>query len=107
LKPLVAVLRTGEGIGMPKVVVFDQTGPADVLRVAELPQQEPWENEVACALTRSGLTGELWRAPRSWVERTYTNLIYFNEVDKGGHFAAWEQPELFASEVRAAFRSLR
>jgi pimeloyl-ACP methyl ester carboxylesterase len=41
------------------------------------------------------------------VERTYTNLIYFNEVDKGGHFAAWEQPELFASEVRAAFRSLR
>ena len=51
--------------------------------------------------------GELWRAPRSWVERTYPNLIYFNEVDKGGHFAAWEQPELFAAEVRAAFRSLR
>ncbi len=51
--------------------------------------------------------GELWRAPRSWVERTYPNLIYFNEIDKGGHFAAWEQPELFAAEVRAAFRSLR
>jgi pimeloyl-ACP methyl ester carboxylesterase len=51
--------------------------------------------------------GELWRAPRSWVEKTYPNLIYFNEVDKGGHFAAWEQPELFVSEVRAAFRSLR
>jgi pimeloyl-ACP methyl ester carboxylesterase len=50
---------------------------------------------------------ELWRAPRSWVERTFPNLIYFNEVEKGGHFAAWEQPELFASEVRAAFRSLR
>jgi pimeloyl-ACP methyl ester carboxylesterase len=51
--------------------------------------------------------GELWRAPRSWVLRTYPNLIDFNEVDKGGHFAAWEQPELFAAEVRAAFRSLR
>jgi len=51
--------------------------------------------------------GELWRAPRSWVERTYPNIIYFNEVEKGGHFAAWEQPELFAAEVRAAFRSLR
>jgi pimeloyl-ACP methyl ester carboxylesterase len=51
--------------------------------------------------------GELWRAPRTWVEKTYTNLIYFNQVDKGGHFAAWEQPEVFASEVRAAFRTLR
>jgi pimeloyl-ACP methyl ester carboxylesterase len=51
--------------------------------------------------------GEIWRTPRSWVERNYPNLIYFNEVDKGGHFAAWEEPELFSSEVRAAFRSLR
>ena len=51
--------------------------------------------------------GEIWRTPRSWVEASYPNLIYFNEVDKGGHFAAWEEPELFASEVRAAFRSLR
>ncbi len=50
---------------------------------------------------------ETWQAPRSWVERAYHNLIYFNEVDRGGHFAAWEQPELFASELRAAFRSLR
>ena len=51
--------------------------------------------------------GEIYRAPRSWVERSYPNLIYFNEVDKGGHFAAWEQPELFSSEIRAAFRPLR
>jgi len=51
--------------------------------------------------------GEIYRAPRSWVERAYHTLIYFNEVDKGGHFAAWEEPELFATEVRAAFRSLR
>jgi len=52
--------------------------------------------------------GEIWRTPRSWVEKAYPNVdIYFNEVDKGGHFAAWEEPELFASEVRATFRSLR
>ena len=46
-------------------------------------------------------------APRSWVEKAYPNLTYFNEVDKGGHFAAWEEPELFSEEVREAFRSLR
>jgi pimeloyl-ACP methyl ester carboxylesterase len=50
--------------------------------------------------------GEIYRAPKSWAERAYHKLIYFNEVDKGGHFAAWEQPELFATEIRAAFRSL-
>src|SRR6185295_3093017 len=46
--------------------------------------------------------GELYRAPRTWVEKTYPNLIYFHEAEKGGHFAAWEQPQLFAQEVRAA-----
>ena len=51
--------------------------------------------------------GEIWRTPRSWVEASYPNVIYFNEVDKGGHFAAWEEPELFATELRAAFSSLR
>jgi pimeloyl-ACP methyl ester carboxylesterase len=51
--------------------------------------------------------GEIFRAPRSWVEKAYPNLSYFNEVGKGGHFAAWEEPELFATEIRAAFRPLR
>ena len=51
--------------------------------------------------------GEIWKTPRSWVEAAYPNVIYFNEVDKGGHFAAWEEPELFSTEIRAAFRSLR
>jgi len=51
--------------------------------------------------------GEIYRAPRSWTERAYPNLIYFHEVDKGGHFAAWEQPKLFAEELRAAFKTLR
>jgi pimeloyl-ACP methyl ester carboxylesterase len=51
--------------------------------------------------------GEIWRTPRSWVEKAYPNVIYFNEVDKGGHFAAWEEPQLFTEELRAAFTSLR
>ncbi len=50
---------------------------------------------------------ELYPAPRSWAEKAYPKLIHFNTVDRGGHFAAWEQPELFSKEVRAAFRSLR
>jgi pimeloyl-ACP methyl ester carboxylesterase len=51
--------------------------------------------------------GEIVATPRSWVEQAYPTLVYFNKVDRGGHFAAWEEPELFATEVRAAFRSLR
>jgi pimeloyl-ACP methyl ester carboxylesterase len=51
--------------------------------------------------------GEIYPAPRSWAEKSFRNLIYFNEVDRGGHFAAWEQPQLLASELRAAFRPLR
>jgi pimeloyl-ACP methyl ester carboxylesterase len=50
---------------------------------------------------------EIYRAPRRWAEQAYPNLVYFNEVERGGHFAAWEEPRLFASELRAAFRSLR
>jgi pimeloyl-ACP methyl ester carboxylesterase len=51
--------------------------------------------------------GELWAAPRSWAEAVYPGLAYFNQVDRGGHFPAWEEPGLFAAELRAAFRSLR
>ncbi len=51
--------------------------------------------------------GEIWQTPRSWVEKLYPNVVYFNEVDRGGHFAAWEQPQLFSEEVRAAFKPLR
>ena len=51
--------------------------------------------------------GEQYQAPRSWAEQAYPNLIHFNEVERGGHFAAWEEPEIFTSELRSAFRSLR
>ena len=74
-----------------------------------------WESEfnlynaanVAIPAAVSVFPGENYQAPRNWAERAYHNLIYYNEVDKGGHYAAWEQPDLFSAEVRAAFRSLR
>jgi pimeloyl-ACP methyl ester carboxylesterase len=62
---------------------------------------------VSIAVAVTVFPGEQYQAPRSWAEQAYPNLIYFNEVDKGGHFAAWEQPQLFTEELRAAFRSLR
>jgi pimeloyl-ACP methyl ester carboxylesterase len=79
-----------------------------------------WENGRAAALAADqtpadvslpvGFTtfpDEIYAAPRSWIEKAYPNLTYFNEADNGGHFAAWEQPQIFSEEVRAAFRSLR
>ena len=62
---------------------------------------------VSIPVAVSVFPGEQYHAPRSWTEKAYPNLIYFNEVDKGGHFAAWEQPQLFSEELRAGFRSLR
>lgn len=67
--------------------------------------QKTTEIKVPVAITV--FPGEIYRAPRAWAEKAYPTLIYFNEVDKGGHFAAWEEPELFSAEMRAAFRSLR
>jgi pimeloyl-ACP methyl ester carboxylesterase len=74
-----------------------------------------WDNKfgffdpknVAIPAGVSVFPGELYQAPRSWAEQCYSNLIYYNEVDKGGHFAAWEQPQLLAEELRAAFHTLR
>jgi pimeloyl-ACP methyl ester carboxylesterase len=74
-----------------------------------------WENKfsffnvknVAIPVAVSVFPDELYPAPRSWAERAYPKLIHYNKLDKGGHFAAWEQPELFVEEVRTGFRSLR
>jgi pimeloyl-ACP methyl ester carboxylesterase len=62
---------------------------------------------VSIPVAVSVFPSEQYQAPHSWAERAYPNLIHYNQVEKGGHFAAWEQPELFSKEVRAAFRSLR
>jgi pimeloyl-ACP methyl ester carboxylesterase len=74
-----------------------------------------WENKlgffdasnVAIPAALSVFPDELYQAPRSWAEQTYQSLIYYNKLDRGGHFAAWEQPRLFAEEIRAGFRPLR
>jgi pimeloyl-ACP methyl ester carboxylesterase len=74
-----------------------------------------WENKlgffdvkgVAVPAAVTVFPRELYPAPRSWAEQAYPKLVYFNEVDRGNHFAAWQEPELFVSEVRAAFRSMR
>jgi pimeloyl-ACP methyl ester carboxylesterase len=63
--------------------------------------------EISLPVAITVFPGELYRAPETWARRAFRNLIYFHEVDKGGHFAAWEQPELFSMELRAAFRPLR
>ena len=63
--------------------------------------------EISLPVAITVFPGEVYRAPETWARRAYRNLIYFNEVDRGGHFAAWEEPQLFAQELRAAFRSLR
>nr|WP_244470535.1 epoxide hydrolase family protein [Microvirga vignae] len=63
--------------------------------------------EISLPVAITVFPGEVYRAPETWARRAYRNLTYFHEVDKGGHFAAWEQPELFSAELRAAFRPLR
>jgi pimeloyl-ACP methyl ester carboxylesterase len=63
--------------------------------------------EISLPVAITVFPDDVYRAPETWARRAYRNLIYFHEVDKGGHFAAWEQPQLFATEVRAAFKSLR
>ena len=63
--------------------------------------------EVTIPVGFTTFPGEIWKTPRSWVEKSYPNVVYFNEVDKGGHFAAWEEPQLFSEEMRAAFKSVR
>jgi pimeloyl-ACP methyl ester carboxylesterase len=64
-------------------------------------------SEISLPVAITVFPGENYRAPETWARRAYSNLIYFHEVDKGGHFAAWEQPALFSTELRAAFRPLR
>jgi pimeloyl-ACP methyl ester carboxylesterase len=77
----------------------------DALAGAQAAAQPPPPVSVPVGFTT--FPGEIWRTPRSWAEASYPTLSYFNEVDKGGHFAAWEEPEIFSSELRASFKALR
>src|SRR5215210_5789817 len=89
------------GTGAAAARSYWESGRAAALAAGQAPP------EVSLPVGFTTFPGEIWRTPRSWVEKSYPNVIYFNEVDKGGHFAAWEEPQLFSAEVRAAFRSLR
>jgi pimeloyl-ACP methyl ester carboxylesterase len=89
------------GTGASAARSYWEDGRAAALAAGQAPP------EVSLPVGFTTFPGEIWRTPRSWVEQSYPNLSYFNEVDKGGHFAAWEQPQLFTEELRAAFDSLR
>jgi pimeloyl-ACP methyl ester carboxylesterase len=89
------------GTGASAARSYWESGRAQALAAGQAPP------EVSLPVGFTTFPGEIFRAPRSWVEQAYPNLTYFNEVDKGGHFAAWEEPDLFSEELRKAFRSLR
>jgi pimeloyl-ACP methyl ester carboxylesterase len=89
------------GTGASAARSYWESGRATALAAGQAPP------EVKLPVGFTTFPGEIFAAPRSWVEKSYPNLTYFNEAGKGGHFAAWEEPELFATEIRAAFRSLR
>jgi pimeloyl-ACP methyl ester carboxylesterase len=89
------------GTGASAARSYWESGRAQALAAGQAPP------EVKLPVGFTTFPDEIFRAPRSWVEKSYPHLTYFNEVNRGGHFAAWEEPELFATEVRAAFNSLR
>jgi pimeloyl-ACP methyl ester carboxylesterase len=92
---------TGTGASAARSYWEDGQALAQALASGQAPP------EISLPVGFTTFPGEIWRTPRSWAEKAYPNLTYFNEVEKGGHFAAWEEPQLFAEEMRAAFRSLR
>jgi pimeloyl-ACP methyl ester carboxylesterase len=89
------------GTGASAARSYWESGRAQALAAGQAPP------EVTIPTGFTTFPDEIFRAPRSWVEKAYQNLTYFSEADRGGHFAAWEEPQLFSEEIRAAFRSLR
>ncbi len=80
---------------------WETSGQSVLLAAAQM------TSEISLPVAITVFPDEVYRAPETWARRAYRNLIYFNEAARGGHFAAWEQPELFSAELRAAFRPLR
>jgi pimeloyl-ACP methyl ester carboxylesterase len=89
------------GTGASAARAYWELGRTQALAAGQAPP------EVSLPVGFTTFPDEIFQAPRGWVEKSYSNLTYFNKADRGGHFAAWEEPELFATEVRAAFESLR
>jgi pimeloyl-ACP methyl ester carboxylesterase len=112
---LIARVFDGQPEGLTRDDVLDNITLYWLTNTAVSSSRLYWENKlaffapknVALPVAVSVFPDEIYAAPRSWVERAYAQLIHYNKLDKGGHFAAWEQPELFSEEVRAGFRPLR
>jgi pimeloyl-ACP methyl ester carboxylesterase len=116
---LIARVFDGQSEGLTRDDVLDNITLYWVTNTAVSSARLYWENaqtakggffdprNLAVPVAISAFPDELYTAPQNWAARAYPKLIYFNKLDKGGHFAAWEQPEVFAAELRAAFRSLR
>jgi len=112
---LIARVFDGRSEGLTRDDILDNITLYWLTNTAVSSARLYWENKlaffdpkhVAIPVAVSAFPDELYQAPRSWTEQAYPKLIYYNKLDKGGHFAAWEQPQLFSEEIRAAFRSLR
>ena len=112
---LIARVFDGQREGLTRDDVLDNATLYWLTNTAVSSARIYWENKfaffapkhVAIPVAVSAFPDEVVQMPRSWAERAYPKLMYYNKLDKGGHFAAWEQPELFAAEVRAGFKSLR
>ena len=112
---LISRVFAGEAAGLTRDDVLDNITITWLTNTALSGARLYWENKltffgpkgVSVPAAVSAFPDELYQLPRNWAERAYPKLMYYNKVDKGGHFAAWEQPQLFSEEVRAGFRSLR
>jgi pimeloyl-ACP methyl ester carboxylesterase len=112
---LIARAFAGESEGLTRDDILDNVTLYWLTNTAVSSARLYWENklvffapnQLAIPVAVSVFPDELYAAPRSWAERAYPNLIHYNRLDRGGHFAAWEQPQLFSEEVRAGFRPLR
>jgi pimeloyl-ACP methyl ester carboxylesterase len=112
---LIARVFDGKTEGLTRDDVLDNITLYWLTNTAVSSARLYWENKlpffdvknITIPVAVSAFPDELYQAPRSWAERAFPKLIHYNKLDKGGHFAAWEQPQLFSSEMRAAFRSLR
>jgi pimeloyl-ACP methyl ester carboxylesterase len=114
---MIARVFDGKSEGLTRDDVLDNITITWLTNTAISGARLYWENKgasffavkgvIAVPVAVSVFPDELYPAPRSWAERAYPKLLYYNKLPKGGHFAAWEQPELFTQELRAAFKSLR
>jgi pimeloyl-ACP methyl ester carboxylesterase len=114
--PLIVRAFDGEPTGLTRDDVLDNATLFWLTNTAISAARLYWEGfpktnlgpkNISIPVAVSAFPDEVIPAPRSWTERAYPNLIHYNRLEKGGHFAAWEQPELFTQELRAAFKSLR